>query len=48
MLGMLSSDNEKEQGQATGFIRKSADFIGFRTKLAKETFYQIGRANVGV
>ena len=48
MLGMLSSDNEKEQGQATGFVRKSTDFIGFCTELAKETFYQIGRANVRV
>ena len=48
MLGMLSSDNEKEQGQATGFVRKSTDFIGFCTELAKETFYQIRRANVKV
>jgi hypothetical protein len=48
MLGMLSSDNEKEQGRATGFVRKSTDFIGFCTELAKETFYQIRRANVRV
>jgi len=48
MLGVLSSDNEKEQGQATGFIRKSTYLIGFSTELAKETFYQIRRANVRV
>ena len=46
MLGMLSSNNEKKQGQAAGFVWKSADFVGFGTELAKESFYQIGRANV--
>ena len=45
MFGVFALHNEIEEDKATGFVRESADFVGFVTEFSKEAFKQIGGAN---
>jgi hypothetical protein len=42
MFGIIANDDQVEDDEATEVIGKSANFIGFRAKLAKEAFQEVG------